>query len=183
MNRRTALTSLLLSAGILIALFFGQNSFAKQSPDDKSVLRNQVPLTGHVLARVEHLTGYLENLLGGQRYDVFVFGTDNGQEQANPPVPVKVVYEFYRYEPNLPERFFDFSNRYELTVVRDTKCDESVKSLSYETDLVPGNPPSPRYILKVFNGAPADVLKPDLVLACFVLRPGKFRTVSRRKDP
>jgi hypothetical protein len=183
MNRRNALASLVSSVCVLLALSFEQNSLAKQSRDDKTVVRKQVPLTGHVLARVEHLTGYLVNSLGGQRYDVFVFGTDNGEKQESPPVPVKVVYEFYRDEPNLPEKFFDFSSHYELTVVRDAGCDESVKSLSCETDLEQGKPPSPRYILRVLNRAPTDVLKPDLILACYVLRPGQYATLSNRKVP
>jgi hypothetical protein len=34
-------------------------------------------------------------------------------------VPVKVAYEFYRYKPYLPEKFFDSSRLYELHVVRD----------------------------------------------------------------
>jgi len=111
-----------------------------------------------------------------------VFGT-NDAGRGKPLVPIKVVYKFYRDEPNLPEEFFDFSDFYELSVIRDPKCDESVKSLSYETDLEPGKPPSPRNILRVLTGAPADVLKPDLMLPCFVLRPGQYRTISSRKTP
>jgi hypothetical protein len=32
--------------------------------------------------------------------------------------------------------------------------------------------------VKVLDGAPTDVLKPDLILPCFVLRPGQYRVVK-----
>ncbi len=38
------------------------------------------------------------------------------------------------------------------------------------------------YVLKVLDGAPTDVLKPDLILPCFVLRPGQYRVASKGKN-
>lgn len=186
MNRRGALATMVLSLTMLLAPGSTpeQDLSAKVPQSGKTVVEKQLPLMGHVLARIEHLTGYLINSLGGQRYEVFIFGPDNEKKPGSPPVPVKVVYEFYRDEPNLPEKFFDFSSRYELTVVRDTKCDESVKSLSYETHVSESGKPLPAtYILRVLDGAPTDVLKRDLMLPCFVLRPGQYRLVSKGKNP
>jgi len=143
---------------------------------------NTVVGMGHVLARIEGLARRI-NSLSGQRYEVFIFGIDKWERYGKSAAPVKVVYEFYRDEPNLPEKFFDFSSRYELTVVRDTKCDESVKSLSYEANVSESGKPLPAtYVLKVLDGAPTDVLKPDLILPCFVLRPGQYRVVSKGKN-
>lgn len=168
---------------ILLALWVDQDSLGKLPQAVKTAARKQVPLTGHVLARVEHLTGYMRNALGGQLYDVFVFGTDDGDGKGNSLIPVKIVYEFYPKDPSLPEKFFDHSPLYELRVYREAGCDESVKSLSYETDNEAGKPPRPRNILRVLNGASSDVLKPDLILACYLLWPGQYRTLSDRKAP
>jgi hypothetical protein len=111
------------------------------------------------------------------------FGIDKWERYVKSVSPVKVVYEFYRDEPNLPEKFFDFSSRYKLTVVRDTKCDESVKSLSFEANVSDSGKPLPApYVLKVLDGAPNGVLKPDLILPCFVLRPGQYKVVSKGRD-
>jgi len=113
---------------------------------------------------------------------LFLASTNGKDPLGSPPSPVKVVYEFYRDEPNLPEKFFDFSSRYELTVVRDTKCDESAKSLTYEVNLSDSGKPLPAtYVLKVLDGAPTDVLKPDLILPCFILRPGQYKVVGKGK--
>ena len=157
--------------------------FAKKRLASASTIgRERVPLTGQVLARVEPLTGYAKNLLGGQLYDVFVFGVDNGEGQ-DPLVPVKIVYEFYPNDPGLLAKFFDYSRSYELSVRRDARCDQNVKNLSYETDVEPGKPPHPRNILNVLNGAPPEVLKPDLILPCFFLWPGQYKTLNDRKSP
>jgi hypothetical protein len=186
MSRRIAFASLiLLWFCTLPALFHEQNSIAKPSQGTQYANAKNVRLTGHVLAKVEHVTGYTTNALGGQSYDVFIFGIDSGEKQLTRQtslVPVKVVYEFYRNEPKLPEAFFDFGSLYELSVRRDASCDESVKSLSYETDVVPGKPPSSRNILKALKGAPDAALKPDLILNCYLLRPGNYATALVKKS-
>jgi len=182
-NRRSGLASLVLSAFLLLASSTSQQDLSAEVPQsDNTVVGKQLLMMGHVLARIEGLT-YRINPLGGQRYEVFIFGIDKWERSSGKSAsPVKVVYEFYRDEPNLPEKFFDFSSRYELTVVRDTKCDESVKSLSYEVNLSDSGKPLPAtYVLKVLDGAPTDVLKPDLILPCFILRPGQYKVVSKGK--
>ena len=184
MNQRGALASLVLSLSMLLAGSTSEQNLSAKVPQSgtTAVDEKQLAMMGHVLARIEHL-GYLINSLGGQRYEVFIFGIDKWDRYGKSAAPVKVVYEFYRDEPNLPEKFFDFSSRYELTVVRDTKCDESVKSLSYEANVSEsGKPLAATYVLKVLDGAPTDVLKPDLILPCFVLRPGQYRVVSKGKN-
>ena len=182
-NRRSGLASLVLSVFLLFASSTSEQDLSAEVPQgDNTVVGKQLTwMGGHVLARVEHSTGWLINSLGGQRYEVFIFGIDKWEKEAGwSAAPVKVVYEFYRDEPNLPEKFFDFSSRYKLTVVRDTKCDESVKSLSFEANVSDsGKPLAATYVLKVLDGAPTDVLKPDLILPCFVLRPGQYKVISK----
>jgi hypothetical protein len=177
-NRRSGLASLVLSVYLLLSSSTAQQDLSAKVPSGK-----QLTLMGHVLARVEHSIGYLVNPLGGQRYDVFIFGIDKWERDGKSAAPVKVAYEFYRDEPNLTEKFFDFSSRYALTVARDTKCDETVKSLSYEATVSElGKPLPPTYVLKVLDGASTDVLKPDLLLPCFVLRPGQYRVVPKGQE-
>ena len=181
MNQRGALASLVVSLSMLLGSSTSEENLSAKVPQSgTTVVEKQLAMTGHVLARIEHL-GHFINSLGGQRYEVFVFGIDKWEKEAGwSAAPVKVVYEFYRDEPNLPAKFFDFSSRYKLTVVRDTKCDESVKSLSFEANVSHSGKPLPAtYVLKVLEGVPTDVLKPDLILPCFVLRPGQYKVVSK----
>lgn len=183
MSRRVVPASLVLSLSMVFALgsTAGHDQPAKVRQSGKIVVEKQ-GMAGHVLARVEHSSGYLRNSLGGQRYEVFIFGIDKLERYGKSAAPVKVVYEFYRDEPNLPETFFDFSKRYVLSVVQDTKCDESLKSLSYESNFSESGKPLPATnVLKVLDGAPSDVLKPDLSLSCFVLRPANYKEVGNGK--
>jgi hypothetical protein len=177
-NRRNGLAALVLSAFLLLASSSSEQDLSAEAP------RSDNAMMGHILARVEWTTGYRINSLSGQRYEVFIFGIDAWDSKIGRfASPVKVVYEFYRDEPNLPEKFFDFSSRYALTVVRDTKCDESVKSLSYEANVSKSGKPLPEtYVLKVLDGPPTNGLKPDLLLSCFVLRPGQYRVVPKSKN-
>jgi len=181
MSRTGVFSSLVLTLSMLLAPGSAseQDFPAKNRQSGNTVAEKQLlMMRGHVLARIEGL-GYRINLLGGQRYEVFIFGIDKWERAWWSTAPVKVVYEFYRVEPNLPEKFFEFSSRYELTVVRDTKCDESVKNVSYEANVSESGKPLPAtYVLKVLDGAPTAALKPDLMLPCFVLRPGQYKTLS-----
>jgi len=167
-----------LVMGALVLVYWGRRGVASGN----TIARNPRPIVGHVLARVEHLLGFPRNSLGGLQYDLFIFGVSSEPKPGSQIVPVKVSYEFYRYEPYLPEEFFDFSRLCELHVIRDPTCDESVKSLSYEANETDsGKQLPPTYILRILDGVPSDVIKPDLVLPCYVLRPGHYREVSSGK--
>jgi hypothetical protein len=98
--------------------------------------------------------------------------------------PIKIAYAFFKSDGPLPDRFFDYSKQYELQAVRDTRCDESVERFSYvkSVDHESGKPLPPTYVLKFLEGAPKDILNPDAVLPCYVLRPGKYRVLSQKKD-
>jgi hypothetical protein len=174
-----SLASLVLSVFLLLGSSTSEQDLSAEVPQSD----NTIVVRGHVLARIVGLAQRI-NSLSGQRYEVFIFGIDKWDKVVGKSAsPVKVVYEFYRDEPNLPEKFFDFSSRYVLTAVRDTKCDEIVKSLSYEANVSESGKPLPAtYVLKVLDGAPTDVLRPDLLLPCFVLRPGQYSVVPKGKN-
>jgi hypothetical protein len=142
-----------------------------------------ISVRGRVLAGVNYLTGYLRGGFG-DHYEVFVFGLEP-RSQGDPVAPVKVMYKFfYKTEPALPDSFLDSSKLYELQLVREPSCDETVQNLSYQkNEDETGKPLPSTYILRPLDGAPKDVLKPDSVLPCYVLTPGKYKVLSQDKKP
>ena len=92
---------------------------------------------------------------------------------------MKVSYAFFKDQGPLPDSFYDYSKRYELQVVRDTKCDESVSSLSHDKAVdETGKEIQPTDALRFLDGSPRNILKPDAVLPCYVLRPGKYKMIA-----
>lgn len=71
----------------------------------------------------------------GPLYEGFVFGIEHLDwppgDGSKRLAPIQIVYAFFPSDGLLPDSFFDCSKRYELQAVRDTRCDESVESLSY----------------------------------------------------
>jgi hypothetical protein len=113
----------------------------------------------------------------GPDFEIFIFGAEAGE--AN---PLKIEYVFFSPEEPPPESFYDYSKRYELQAVRDTTCDESVNSLSYlKTTDDSGKPGEPIYVLRMLDGVPKDVLKPDAVLACYVVKAGHYKVLGDEK--
>jgi hypothetical protein len=146
----------------------GQSKPELKNPDKNATL------TGRILAEVGYTTGYLRGALG-DRFEVFVFAVERATGDV-PVTPVKVMFKFYPSESPLPTSFFNYSFRYELQLTREPSCDETVQSLSYEKNAdETGKALPPAKVLRFLDGAPKDVLKPDAVLACYVLRPGNYR--------
>lgn len=166
---------------VLTLLTFGwpPMSPAQKTPTPDPHTGKNIPLVGRVLAWKETF-GFGAGL--GPQYQVLVFGVE--RDQGAPVAAIKVVYAFFKSDGPLPDNFFDYSKQYELQAVRDTRCDESVEGLSYvkSVDHESGKPLPPVYVLRLLEGAPKDVLKPDAVLACYVLRPGKYRVLNQKKD-
>lgn len=152
---------------------------AQKTPTSEPHTEKKIPLVGRVLAWKQ--TFALGAGLGPQ-YEVFVFGVE--KDRGVSVTPIKVAYAFFKSDGPLPDSFFDYSKRYELQAVRDTRCDESVEQLSYVKSVEhdSGKPLPPTYVLRFLEGVPKDVLKPDAVLACYVLRPGKYRAFTQEKD-
>jgi hypothetical protein len=95
-------------------------------------------------------------------------------------VPVKVSYAFFKQDGPLPDGFFTYYRRYELRAVRDTRCDERMSSLAFVENVDDAGmslPPTPT--LHFLDGAPRDTIKPDSVLPCYILHPGKYKVVGQ----
>jgi hypothetical protein len=152
---------------------------AQKTPTSKPHTEKKIPLVGRVLAWKQTFA-FGAGL--GPQYEVFVFGVEKDRRVS--VAPIKVAYAFFKSDGPLPDSFFDYSKRYELQAVRDTRCDESVEALSYvkSVDHESGKPLPPLYVLTSLEGAPKDVLKPDAVLACYLLRPGRYRVLSQKED-
>lgn len=144
--------------------------------DDKNDKR-QVVLTGRVVANVYGLSDYF--LVGepGFNAKAFVFLPESSAHDSS--TPVKISYQFSKRDPRLPDSFFAYSKRYELHVVRDAECDESVEHLSYmqNSEAGTGKPLPPTYVLHALQGAPAGLLKPESILPCYILIPSKYKQI------
>lgn len=151
---------------------------AAQKPSTRTEVAKPITLVGRVLADV---SSFAFGAGLGPQHTTFVFAVEqNGGTRVE---PVKVSYAFFKSEGPPPERFFDYSKRYELQTVRDTKCDESVDSLSHVKNVdQSGKPLPPSDALRFLDGAPKNVLKSDAVLPCYVLRPGKYKVLSQDKE-
>src|SRR5207302_8406898 len=99
---------------------------AEKTSASKESRGKATPIIGRVLADVGSIA-YGAGL--GPQYITFIFGVeeDGGAQVA----PVKISYAFFKSVGLPPDSFFDYSKRYRLQAVRDPKCDESLKSLSY----------------------------------------------------
>jgi hypothetical protein len=160
-----------LIVAVLVSL-----SVAQKTPTKTG--EKNVPLVGRVLADV---SSFAFGAGLGPQHTTFVFAVE--QDGGTRVEPVKVSYAFFKSEGPPPDSFFDYSKRYELQVVRDTKCDESVDSLSHVKNVdQSGKPLPPTDALRFLEGAPKDALKSDAILPCYVLRPGKYKVLSQEKE-
>ena len=165
----------------MCAFLIGQLAAEKPSLSKQ----RRASVRGRTLAGVD-LTGFLRGGLG-DRYEVFVFGSESSN-QIDSITPIKVMYRFFQSEPALPDSFLDTSKRYELQVIREPNCDETVQSLSYQKNMdATGKPLPSTYILRPLDGSPKDILKPDLVLPCYILHAGNYKVLKqaeeRRNEP
>ncbi|MGH9970490.1 MAG: hypothetical protein ACREBG_22240 [Pyrinomonadaceae bacterium] len=143
-------------------------NLSQRDPDKASIL------VGRVLAYVDSL------VVGagvGPQYEKFIFGAESKGERGEQVITaVEIVYAFHKSSGPLPGSFFDYSKRYELRVERDARCDETLKKLSYEeNEDETGKQLPSTYILRMMDGAPKDLLKPDSLLPCYMLRSGDYR--------
>jgi hypothetical protein len=151
-------------------------SAAQKTPVRIAAAEKTTPIVGRVLADVSTLA-FGVGL--GPQYVVFIFGVEKGTERVE---PVKIAYAFFKSDGPPPDSFFDYFKQYELQAVRESKCDETVESLAYVKNVDESGKPLPStYALRFLEGAPKIELKPDAVLPCYVLRPGKYKVLSQHK--
>jgi len=159
---------------LLVSTVQSKNSSAQESLTQNDNAKKITPIVGRVLADVESLA-FGAGL--GPKYTTFIFGVEKSGRAA---VPVKISYAFFRSQGPPPDSFFDYSKLYALQAVRSAKCDEMVSSLAQvkSTD-VSGKSLPPGDALRWMDGAPKGILKPDVVLPCYVLRPGNYKVANR----
>ena len=157
--------------------FGSTNSPAQKTPARKESTEKPTPIVGRVLADVGSLT-FGAGL--GPKYSTFIFGV---QKSGGVIAPVKVSYAFFKSQGPPPDSFFDHSKLYELLAVREPQCDETVSSLAQIENMdESGKPLPPTDALRMLDGAPKNVLKPDLVLPCYVLRAGKYKVLNQGQE-
>jgi hypothetical protein len=146
------------------------------SGQDKPAAVERTVLVGRVLASINSL-GPNSDLTA--RYETFVFGVESKGDGRKRITPIRILYRFHSWNERLRDPFFDYSKRYEMRVEREPRCDEKVSVLSYEkNEDSNGKQLPPTYILRVMDGAPKDLLKPDSILPCYMLRPGNYRVLK-----
>ncbi len=176
-NRRTEALSVLLACTAIVT-----GVAARQAAKTTETKEPSKVVQGRVLARRAGLRDAVGNF-DGLRRETFLFGVESKETSMQPLRPIKVVYKFYRRQPTLPESFFDYSVRYQLQAVRDSSCDETLDSLSYEEAADESGKPLGRdYVLRPLEGAPKELLKPDSLLPCYVLRPGNYKPLRRARN-
>jgi len=115
----------------------------------------------------------------GPQYAKFIFGVETKGTKTREVTPVLIAYAFHKKDGPPPDSFYDHSKLYELRVVREPMCDESVSALSYEkNEDETGKQLPPTYVLRFLEGAPKDILKPDSVLPCYVLTPRNYQVLK-----
>ena|SRR5437867_576185 len=177
MNRRNKQRPIRLTR-IVFTLVMASLSPLAAAQETRPPKQQMISLNGRTLAAVDYLAGSLRGAFG-DHYEVFVFGREP-LNRDRPIVAVKIMYKFLKSEPALPGSFLDFSKRYEIQVIREPSCDETLRSLSYQksSDEM-GKQLSIRYILRPLGGTPKEIFKQDRVLKCYILRPGKYRLLSQ----
>lgn len=130
-------------------------------------------LVGRVLAQVERPYGAGV----GPLWQFFIFGVESKSDGDKiKPVLVSYLFHNYKLDPPLRESFFDHSKLYALAVVREGKCDEGVSTLSIvENETETGKPLPPSPGISFVEGASKDVLRPEMVLPCYVFSRGDYR--------
>jgi hypothetical protein len=130
-------------------------------------------LVGRVLAEIQRPYGAGVGTL----WQFFIFGVES-ENKGDKIKPVLVAYLFHNYklDPPLREPFFDHSKLYALAVVRESKCDESVSTLSIvENETETGKPLPPSPGIWFVEGAPKDILRSEVDLPCYVFSRGDYR--------
>jgi len=130
-------------------------------------------LAGRVLAEVQRPYG--AGL--GPLWQFFIFGVESESDRDKiKPVLVAYLFHSYKLDPPLREPFFDHSKLYALAVVREGKCDEGISTLSIiENETETGKPLPPSPGIWFVDGAPKDVLRPEMVLPCYIFSRGDYR--------
>ena len=111
----------------------------------------------------------------GPKWESFIFAVETSSGKI---IPVRIAYAFYKNEQLPPESFWDYSILYDLNVKRDPKCDTTAKAISYDKSVDEHGNQLPTFVLRSAKNAPANTLKPETPLPCYVLWYGQYKRVD-----
>lgn len=156
---------------LLIAAAYFPSFAQKLNKNTKST--DSIKLTGRVVASINSIT------FGSwyPKFQSFLFIPEENNDLKIEPKPIRIVYEFFKQDGYLKKDFFDYSNRYELKIVRQTNCDEKLKDFGYETiveDTDGKRTETKVSILKVLNGFSKDIFDENAVLPCYTLQENDY---------
>ena len=110
----------------------------------------------------------------GPKHQTFIFGVgqDDGRIQ-----PIRIDYRYFGRN-RLPSGLFDYTKEYELKAIRETSCDEAVGRLSLVKNVdSSGQELPPTYVLRLLDGVPNSLLKPEMILPCYSVGEGHVRPI------
>ena len=143
-------------------------------PTSKSEIK-AVSIPGRVLADID---SQARGAGLGPKYKTFIFGWEQNE---GPVLPIKIGYAYFDRH-SLPASFFDYTKRYELVAVRETSCDETVGSLSLIKNVdSSGRALPPTDALRLLDGVPKGLFKPQTSLPCYIVGEGRFKSLPSDK--
>jgi hypothetical protein len=124
--------------------------------------REKIKLKGRVVADVAELAQVWH-----PRFDSFIFvaAQKNGGKNTD-SVAVRIIYEHFSEADSLPNEFFDYSKLYKLKVFRKKACDAKLRDFAYAKT----NLEADMSLLRLLEGANADLLDENKILPCYVLK-------------
>ena len=110
----------------------------------------------------------------GPKYQTFIFGVEQNDGHIQ---PVKISYVYFG-RSGLASGLFDYTKRFELRAVREKRCDDSVEHLSWvKNSDSSGRELPPTYVLRLLDGVPDALIKPEMNLPCYFVGEGHLRLV------
>jgi hypothetical protein len=159
-----------LTVTLLVAILTTTFTLASEKA---TVAPEREVLRGRVMADVASLV-FGAGL--GPKWVSFIFAVETSSGKI---IPVRIAYAFYKAGQLPPDSFWDYSKSYELNVKREPTCDTTVQAISFDNNVDEyGNKLPATFVLQAAKNAPANSLKPDTALPCYVLWYGRYKQVG-----
>ena len=179
-RRKTTKLSLCVIAVLIVCALAG--AFVQGTVQQKPAKEKTTVVKGRVLTDPPLLYLVSGGAGLGPLWSEFIFGIESPVKRGEPIVPIKVMYAYYDPTGKLQDEFFDHSKLYEFRLERDGTCDETVASISGMKAEGASRATAPEHLaLHVLKGTTKELLRPDRVLPCYILRQGRYKVVSQGK--
>ena len=127
---------------------------------------------------------------GNLRIQEFIFGVEKKDSSGNEVIlPIFIANHFYPWDEEslIPEDFFDYSKKYELTVTNENfnypfKAVAYVQFVSEGVPVLPAGSDSPWPRLEILGGVPDNVLNMDMniMLPYYKLATTKYKIIKEK---